>query len=118
MEEKALERIAAVCHEANRVYCQTLGDDSSPEWVDAPAWQRKSALDGVRFHLENPYVGPEASHQRWCAHKRSDGWVYGSTKDATAKTHPCLVPFDQLPPEQQRKDVLFQAIVHALSKEL
>jgi hypothetical protein len=43
-----------------------------------------------------------------------DGWVYGEVKDAEKKTHPCLVPFDQLPLFQQKKDKLFCAIVDAL----
>jgi hypothetical protein len=34
--------------------------------------------------------------------------------DATPPTHPCLVPYAQLPAEQQRKDALFQAVVAAL----
>jgi len=36
-------------------------------------------------------------------------------KDAVAKTHPCLVDYDDLPPAQQAKDALFAAVVLALS---
>jgi len=32
-------------------------------------------------------------------------------KDAKAKTHPCMVDYDQLPAEQRRKDELFGAAV-------
>jgi hypothetical protein len=39
--------------------------------------------------------------------KRSEGWEHGETKDVERKTHPCLVPYDELPPEQKRKDELF-----------
>ena len=46
--------------------------------------------------------------------KVKDGWVYGEVKDTIAKTHPCLVPFEQLPEFQQKKDKLFRAIVNAL----
>jgi hypothetical protein len=46
--------------------------------------------------------------------KIKDGWVYGETKDAEKKTHPCLVPFHELPEFQQKKDKLFCAIVDAL----
>ena len=28
-------------------------------------------------------------------------------KDETRKTHPCLVPYEQLPEEQRRKDAIF-----------
>lgn len=109
------ENIAAICHEANRVYCEALGDKSQTIWRDAPKWQRESALNGVLFHQANPDAGDAASHENWMAKKLADGWRFGPAKDAIAKTHPCIVPFDQLPIEQQRKDALFRAIVHALS---
>lgn len=107
------EMIARVCHEVNRAYCQALGDDSQPAWEDAPMWQRDSARAGVDLHMRKN-VGPEASHESWMAQKVIDGWVYGPVKDAERKTHPCIVPFDMLPREQQAKDFIFRAVVHAL----
>ena len=111
-----MERIdsARVCHEVNRAYCAALGDTSQPPWAEAPGWQRDSALLGVDLHIDNPNAGPEASHESWMRQKVRDGWVYGVTKDPEAKTHPCLVPFGELPREQQAKDFLFRAVVHAL----
>lgn len=108
-----IEMIARVCHEANRAYCAALGDLSQPAWENAPDWQRSSAVAGVEFHIANPSAGPEASHESWLAQKAADGWVYGETKDPEAKTHPCMVAFDQLPREQQAKDFIFRGIVHA-----
>lgn len=108
------ETIAAICHEANRAYCESLGDHSQPLWVDAPDWQKESARKGVELHLSNPNAGAEASHESWMAEKVADGWVYGEVKDPAAKTHPCLVPFGELPVEQQVKDHIFRSIVHAL----
>lgn len=110
--------IAMVCHEANRVYCASLGDDSQPEWGDAPDWQRDSAIAGVEFHLANPDAGDAASHDKWMEHKLAEGWEVGEVKDPEAKTHPCLVPFDQLPPEQQFKDRLFRTLVHTVAGAL
>jgi hypothetical protein len=110
-----VEQIAEICHEANREYCQALGDDSQKSWHYAPKWQKESAIAGVQFHLDNPNAGPQASHESWMAQKEADGWVFGEEKDGTAKTHPCMVPFDQLPKEQQAKDVLFRNTVHALA---
>ena len=109
------KRVASVAHEANRMFCRTHGDFSQPDWDTAPAWQTESALDGVLFHMDNLGAGPEASHDNWFAMKEADGWVYGLVKDPDAKTHPCMVPFNQLPREQQAKDHLFRAIVHALT---
>lgn len=107
-------QIARVCHEANRAYCEALGDYSQVQWESAPQWQVDSAIKGVELHAYNPDAGPEASHNSWAAQKELDGWVYGEVKDTEAKTHPCLVPFDQLPVAQQAKDYIFRGIVLAL----
>lgn len=111
-----IEEIAIACHEANRALCIAFGDDSQESWDRAPAWQRDSAMTGVKFAQENPRAGPDSSHNSWSEEKLADGWVFGETRDAAAKTHPCLVPFDQLPPQQQAKDYVFRAIVLALTE--
>lgn len=108
-----IEDVARIAHDVNRAYCAAIGDDSQPTWQDAPEWQRNSAIAGVRFHIDNPGAGPSASHDNWSKDKLADGWEYGEVKDPDAKTHPCLVPFENLPIEQQIKDHLFRAVVHA-----
>ncbi|WP_315711043.1 RyR domain-containing protein [Brenneria uluponensis] len=107
-----IDLIARVSHEVNRAYCVALGDHSQMSWDDAPDWQKDSARNGVEFHL-NGERGPEASHNSWLAQKQAEGWAYGPVKDAEKKKHPCFVPYDQLPKEQQVKDYLFRAVVHA-----
>jgi hypothetical protein len=106
--------IAAVAHEVNRAYCQSLGDMSQPSWEEAPDWQKDSAIDGVVFHLNNPDAEPSDSHDNWLAMKEKDGWKYGSVKDPAKKEHPCIVPFENLPQEQKAKDYLFRAVVRSL----
>lgn len=109
------EFIAETCHEMNRVWCILNGDNSQPSWADAPQWQKDSALLGVLFHLDNPDAGDAASHENWMKQKIEDGWVYGPVKDAEAKQHPCIVPFEELHFIQQKKDALFRAVIHALA---
>jgi hypothetical protein len=106
--------IARVCHEANKAYCEQTGDFSQRPWDEAPDWQKESARAGVRYVLQNPDTTPAAQHSVWSDHKVRNGWVYGPVKDEVAKTHPCLVPYDELPKEQQAKDALFGAIVRAM----
>lgn len=112
---KKKAEIARVCHEVNRAYCQALGDSSQPAWEDAPEWQKNSAMLGVELHLNNPHAGPQASHVSWMRQKEEEGWVWGPVKDAEKKTHPCIVDFSDLPREQQAKDFIFRAVVHALA---
>jgi len=109
------DHIAEVAHEVNRAYCQALGDDSQVSWDRAPKWQKDSALGGVAFHTDNPDAGAAASHENWRAQKVLEGWVYGPVKDSVNKEHPCMVPFEQLPVEQQAKDWLLRGVVHAMN---
>jgi hypothetical protein len=106
--------IAKICHEANRAYCQTIGDFSQPTWEDAPEWQRTSACNGVRFQILTPDAKPSHSHEEWLKEKAASGWKYGPVKDPNKKEHPCFVPYDELPPEQKAKDSLFVGIVNSL----
>ena len=108
------EQIAQVAHEVNRAYCQALGDNSQPTWFDAPEWQRSSARMGVDLHTMGDF-GPEASHISWMKQKVDEGWVYGIEKNPELKTHPCIMPFSELPREQQAKDFIFRSVVHQLN---
>jgi hypothetical protein len=106
--------IAKVCHQANKAYCEANGDNSQKDWEEAEEWQRQSAIKGVEFRVNNSNAGHDAQHNSWMEEKINDGWVYGVLKDAQSKTHPCIVPFENLPLFQQKKDALFCSIVDAL----
>jgi hypothetical protein len=108
------EQIARMCHETNRAWCETTGDFSQKPWDNAEEWQRQSAIEGVGVALNG--ATPEQQHDAWCDSKLRDGWVYGDVKDADAKTHPCLVPYADLPAEQKIKDGLFVAVVSTLTR--
>ncbi|QDH48000.1 hypothetical protein PQB78_gp87 [Arthrobacter phage Xenomorph] len=107
-----IDLIARVCHEANRSVQIYSNDESmSPTWDLAPDWQKHSAKQGVVEALEGKTS--EQLHQAWCDHKVDEGWRYGEKKDSEAKTHPCLIPYDELPEEQKLKDSVFGSIVMA-----
>ena len=110
--------IAKVAHEANKAYCETLGDFSQVSWHYAEQWQRNSAMNGVLAIEKGTVTKPEHSHENWLKEKEEQGWVYGEKKNTDASvgvlTHPCMVPFNELPAEQQMKDHLFFAIVTVL----
>ena len=48
---------------------------------------------------------PELEHRRWMAYMRGLGYVYGPQRSDRAKTHPDLVPFEQLSRDEQEKDI-------------
>lgn len=107
--------VAKICHEANKSFYESLGDYSQESWEHAPENIKQSAITGVEFHLTGKHT-PEESHNAWCEFKLDDGWKYGPEKDLDKKEHPCLVPYSELPEEQQIKDYLFSGIVNSLKK--
>ena len=111
-----IEQVARICHETNRAFCESIGDLSQSPWERAEQWQRDSAIQGVQFKLDNPLAPASAQHDAWCAAKIAAGWKHGDVKDAEAKTHPCLVSYDQLPLDQRIKDFLFVGVVEAFRK--
>lgn len=107
---------AAAAHQVNKAWCEAYGDFSQPIWGDAPEWQKDSAIAGVKGVLAGNT--PEQSHQGWMQHKAAEGWVYGAAKDPQAKTHPCMVPYSDLPPERKAKDHHFVQTVRTIASIL
>lgn len=85
--------MASAIHRKMKILCGIAGSDKDP------SERTESELWALRI-LE---------HCRWNAYMRSEGYVYGGTVEKSgrndlAKMHNCLVPFDELPLEEQIKD--------------
>jgi hypothetical protein len=107
------EQIARVIHDANRALQYIQNDDvPSQPWDCENDETKANVIIGVRNARHG--MTPQQHHEAWAEDKRSHGWRYGAEKDSEKKTHPCLVPFGQLPKYQQDKNRLFIAIVQAL----
>lgn len=117
-EANRIENIARICNDANAAYCAATGDFSYGNWDETPEAIKESCRDGVRKHLANPDMTPEASHEAWMQFKAADGYTYGPVRDEATKQHPCMVPYDQLPTAQKAKDHIFRAAVHAANRSL
>lgn len=116
MDDRIVLACAELAHEANRIYCAAIGDHTQKPWSEAEFWQQQSAIDGVKVALGGATPGQQ--HQAWMADKIADGWTLGAVKDPKAKTHPCLVPYQDLPQEQRAKDSLYQGVVRAMANAL
>lgn len=108
-----LNAAARITHETLRAL-QTFYGDPTPSgpWEEEPLEVRASAFAGARRVAEG-MTDPGALHQGWMDDKLAAGWTHGPVKDPEARTHPCLLPWDQLPEHQRLKDVLFVATVSA-----
>lgn len=44
------------------------------------------------------------THEVWSENRIKDGWTYGESRDDKLRTHPCLIPYDELPEEEKEYD--------------
>jgi hypothetical protein len=87
----------------------------SPEWDQALAdpacaWMIEDSIANAEALLSGPPASPEQEHDRWMAGKIRQGYVWGEVKNtdpaAGPLTHPCLVPYEELPVLQRLKDAV------------
>ena len=43
-------------------------------------------------------------HEVWAETRIRQGWTYGEQRNDDLKTHPCLIPYDELPEEEKEYD--------------
>lgn len=43
-------------------------------------------------------------HERWFNEKKLQGWIYGQYRNDKERTHPCLIPWNDLPEDEKDKD--------------
>jgi hypothetical protein len=109
------EQTAQVVHAAHCALNIALADPAPDgPWETLSGAHRQQVIRRVAL-IEQGY-GPEAIHEVWADEMTALGWVLGEVKDpcATPRTHPCLRPWRELPPDQQRKDTQAVAIVRNL----
>ncbi|XP_038217167.1 ryanodine receptor isoform X31 [Zerene cesonia] len=76
-------------------------DDTAfvPTPVDTASISLPSYIEQIRDKLA------ENIHEMWAMNKIEAGWMYGDQRDDLHKIHPCLVPFERLPPAEKRYDI-------------
>lgn len=104
-------RAAKAAYNANRVYCEAIGDVVPLPWLDLTDEEKLRFVDAVNRLRHNSMVTPAEQHAAWCVARREQGWVLGPRKDEQKREHPNLVPYDALPKEQKVKDKLFREVV-------
>lgn len=114
-----LETTAIVLHNSIRLLQLALKNDIvSEKWENATPDQRSSSRRAVVWRLQNPNALPNEQHDQWMRDRIANGWVYGEVKDTERKTHPCLVPYEELPEGERLKDELVGVIVDNAYKKI
>jgi RyR domain len=106
------ERRAIFIYEGARVQADSVAAPIvPPPWADREPAFRTQFLKVIEMMCgPDRKSSPEELHDDWVKAYEAMGWRYGEVRDAEAKTHPDMVPFDKLGPEEQVKDAVFIAL--------
>lgn len=110
----SIQNIAKVAYQANKAYCETLGDTTHKDWRELRVVDELAYVERVKFIVDHPEASLEDLHNLWLASKLAEGWVYSPIKDIVKKTHPCVLSFTDLSSTGQTGHMLFKTIVFAL----
>ncbi len=69
-----------------------------PKPIDTSAITLTPELTALRERLA------ENAHDVWAAGRIRAGWTYGANRNDDLKTHPDLIPYDQLPESEKEYD--------------
>lgn len=108
-------QVAQVVHEAVRAWQTANGQAAAPAWSRAPKWMKESTVAAVTYRLQNPGAPASAQHDQWVEEKLAAGWKRGKVKDGVRKTHPLMIPYEDLPVVERRKDALVAGVIDALT---
>jgi RyR domain len=104
------EFVGKLCHEVNRAYRGCISEPPGPMWEDLTLEEQLTTKRGVNFVANNIEITGKDMHDSWLEDKTNQGWRYGPVKSVIHKTHPNMVPYDQLHQTQQAKDGIFLTI--------
>lgn len=106
------EKRAIFVYEAARLQAIAVNTLVIPEpWYEREESFKQQFLDVIAMMCgPNRKTSPEELHDDWVKAYEAMGWRYGPERDREAKTHPDMVPFDQLEQREQDKDAVFIAL--------
>jgi hypothetical protein len=86
-----------------------------------PAAENKKTTVIAENDLKDARFAPQidfaacSEHERWCAERRRQGWIFGAKEDVSARIHPDLVDWKKLDAKTQEKDI---AAIRAIPRYL
>ena len=114
-----IETIARICHEAMSALVAEMEGEPHPRWESLKGsdneWMIEDTKKNVIARINNPMSLMSLTHEAWKENRIDNGWVWGETKCSIKKTHPCLVPYGELPDSEILKDQVFTAIVDRIA---
>ena len=106
------ERRAEFVYDAARLAAVAAGAPIIPEpWADREEAFRAQFLEVIERQCgEHRSGSPEELHGSWVQAYIAMGWAWGPERNPETKTHPDMVPYDQLGSLERDKDAVFVAL--------
>ena len=111
-------RRAKFVYEAARIAAEMAGAPIVPEPYDHREGPFKMQFEKVIEKQTGPKRSncAEELHDDWVKAYEVMGWVYGPVRDVEQKTHPDMVPYDELDHLERDKDAVFVALCEIARK--
>lgn len=106
------ERRAVFVYEGARLQAEAVDAPVVPEpWAEREQPFRDQFVTVIEMMCgPDRKSSPEELHDDWVRAYEAMGWAYGPERNIEAKTHPDMVPFDELEQREQDKDAVFVAL--------
>jgi hypothetical protein len=106
------ERRAEFVYEGARIAAQAANAPIIPEtWLERESEFRDQFLEVIERQCgAQRSSSPQELHGSWVQAYLTMGWTYGPVRCTEKKTHPDMVPYDQLGQLEQDKDAVFVAL--------
>ena len=120
MTQPQNEEIARAIYEATRIEANWSKRSIVPEkWEDRDEKFRTQFVEIIDKYLKTDKLPtPSDAHDSWMKSYFDMGWKYGEVRDVDKKTHPDLLPFDELSQDERDKDAIFLAFVWVIKEAL
>jgi serine phosphatase RsbU (regulator of sigma subunit) len=82
--------------------------------------QVKKGFKPIALHLNNEETETMAKveHIRWSWEKRLNGWTFGEVRDDVKKSHPSLIPYEELNESEKEKDRELVRLIPAFLQDI
>ena len=104
--------VCKVCHDKNNELMVANGETPRGDWESLDQVDKDLTYKSVKRIIDDRTITAKDIHDEWMTNKESDGWVYGLVKDPVNKTHPLMIPFDEMSDIDKQKDQSFIDIVN------
>lgn len=102
-------RRAIFVYEAAHIEAEISGRPIVPEH-----WEERDESFKIQFIKtiakqcsDDKFKSAEAAHDSWWRAYKRMGWKYGTERNIDKKTHPDMIPFNDLPESERDKDEIF-----------